>query len=62
MADLKVMYSSKSDEWSTPQDFYDEVNQEFNFNLDVCATDENHKCDNYFTIKDNGLEKSWGGV
>lgn len=62
MADLSVMYSSKSDEWATPQSFFDEVNKEFDFNLDVCATDENHKCENYYTIQDNGLEKNWGGT
>ena len=62
MADLSVMYSSKSDEWATPQSFFDEINNEFQFDLDVCATDENHKCDRYFTVKDNGLEKNWGGV
>lgn len=61
MADLSVMYSSKSDEWATPQSFFDEINKEFDFNLDVCATDENHKCENYYTIQDNGLEKNWGG-
>ena len=60
MNDLKVMFSSKSDEWATPQAFFDKVNEEFEFDLDVCATDENHKCDKYFTMQDNGLEKSWG--
>lgn len=31
------MYSSKTDLWSTPQDFYDELNREFGFVLDACA-------------------------
>ena len=31
------MYSSKTDLWSTPQDFYDELNREFKFVLDACA-------------------------
>lgn len=31
------MYSSKSDLWSTPQDFYDDLNREFGFKLDACA-------------------------
>ena len=56
------MYSSNSDEWSTPQMFFDEVNKEFGFDLDVCATAENHKCDKYYTLKENGLEKNWGGT
>lgn len=61
MANLDVMYSSKSDEWATPQAFFDEINKEFNFNLDPCSTDENHKCEKYFTKAENGLEKNWGG-
>ena len=56
------MFSSKSDEWATPQTFFDEINKEFNFNLDVCATEENHKCDKYYTMHDDGLSKKWGGT
>ena len=58
----EVMFSSQSDDWATPQDFYDELNSEFDFNLDPCADDLNHKCEKYYTIEDNGLQKSWGGV
>lgn len=54
-------FSSETDLWSTPQDFYDKLNAEFNFNLDPCATVDNHKCDKYFTIEDDGLSKSWDG-
>lgn len=61
MANLEVMYSSKTDEWSTPQSFFDSINAEFDFNLDVCATEENHKCDRYYTKEDDGLSQNWGG-
>jgi len=57
----EVMFSSKSDEWSTPQDIYNQLDNEFHFNLDPCSTEENHKCDTFFTQKDNGLSKNWGG-
>ncbi|MDD4378320.1 MAG: DNA N-6-adenine-methyltransferase [Eubacteriales bacterium] len=56
-----VMFSSKTDLWATPQDFYDNLNKEFNFTLDPCATHENAKCDKYFTTKENGLKQDWGG-
>ena len=56
----KVMFSSDSAEWETPQPFFDKLDSEFHFTLDPCATDKNHKCLKYFTKKDNGLEKSWG--
>ena len=55
------MFSSETDEWYTPIDFYNELNKEFNFNLDPCATDYNHKCNKYFTKEDNGLLQNWGG-
>lgn len=54
------LYSSKSDEWATPQEVFDELDKEFHFNLDPCATSENHKCETFYTLQDNGLERSWG--
>ena len=57
-----ALFSSKSDEWSTPSEIYDRLNTEFDFNLDPCSTDENHKCAMYFTKEDNGLEMAWGGA
>ena len=56
-----VHFSSKTNEWYTPHDFYSELNKEFNFNLDPCATHENKKCETYYTKEENGLNKSWGG-
>lgn len=55
------MFSSATDEWFTPIEFYNVLNAEFNFNLDPCATDINHKCNKYFTKQDNGLLQDWGG-
>lgn len=62
MANIEVMYSSKTDQWATPQEFFDELNKEFAFNLDPCAGEENHKCEKYFTREQNGLLQDWGGV
>lgn len=58
----EVMFSSNTDEWATPQDFYEELNKEFNFDLDPCASDENHKCEEYYTKAENGLNMAWGGA
>jgi len=52
-------FSSQSNEWSTPQDFFNELNKEFNFNLDPCANTKNHKCDMWFNEEEDGLSKSW---
>lgn len=57
----KVMFSSNTDLWETPQDFFDHLNDEFCFDIDVCATDDNAKCDTYFTKEQDGLSQSWGG-
>ena len=58
----ELMFSSKTDEWSTPQDIFEQLDNEFNFDLDPCATTENHKCENFFTQEDDGLSKNWGGA
>lgn len=57
----ELMFSSKTDNWSTPQEFFDELNKEFDFTLDPCADDYNHKCEKYFTEEQDGLSKIWGG-
>lgn len=54
-----VIFSSKTDLWETPQDFFDELDQEFHFELDVCATNDNYKCDCYFTPEQDGLSQDW---
>lgn len=57
----KTLFSSKTDKWATPQTFFDELNREFDFNLDPCADETNHKCEKYFTEEENGLLQDWGG-
>lgn len=53
------MFSSKSDQWATPKEFYDLLNQEFQFTLDPCADYANHKCDKFFTKEIDGLKQDW---
>lgn len=56
-----AMFSSTTNEWETPQDFFDKLNEEFNFTLDPCATPENAKCKKYYTVKEDGLKQDWQG-
>jgi len=56
-----VMFSSKTDDWATPQEFFDGLNREFGFTLDPCADDRNHKCAKYYTRAQDGLSQDWGG-
>lgn len=62
MSNMNVHFSSATEMWSTPQEFFDKYNKIYKFNLDVCATPENTKCENYFTEIDNGLEQVWKGA
>lgn len=55
----EVMFSSKTNEWATPQALFDELNKEFKFTLDPCATKENAKCDKYYTVEEDGLIQDW---
>ena len=57
----KALLSTGKNDWETPLDFYEELNQEFGFTLDPCASKENHKCDKYYTKKENGLIQDWSG-
>jgi phage N-6-adenine-methyltransferase len=56
----KGMMSSNTDQWATPQTFFDEVNTEFDCTLDVCADYSNAKCGLYFTKEMDGLKQNWG--
>lgn len=59
MAYNDSLVSSKSNEWATPQSLFDSLNSEFNFTLDPCSTKENHKCERYFTLDEDGLKQDW---
>ena len=56
---MSVHFSSKKEDWETPQELFDLLNGEFNFTADVCATAENAKCNVYITPEMNGLEYGW---
>lgn len=60
---MRVHFSSATDLWSTPRDFFDRCAARFGpFDLDVCASDENAKCVRYFTAEQDGLSLPWNGV
>jgi phage N-6-adenine-methyltransferase len=61
-ARMAVHYSSATDEWATPQDFFDVVNREFSFDLDVCALPGSAKCERFFAPEDDGLAQEWRGT
>jgi len=56
------MISSDFEGYGTPQPFYDLLDKEFHFTLDVCATLETSKHDNFFSVEDDALAQDWTGV
>lgn len=52
-------HSSEKMDWETPDAFFQKLDEEFHFTLDVCAGDHNHKCARYLTAEVNGLTKKW---
>ena len=59
MKDLKTMMSSEDMDWETPQDFFDELNKEFNFQLDVCSDGKNYKVLPTYTKLNNAFDNNW---
>ena len=56
----KLHFSSNSDDWSTPQELFDQLSILYGpFDLDVCADKNNAKCKRFYTKQDNGLVQSW---
>lgn len=55
----KVLFSSKNTEWETPQELFDLLNSYFKFEVDVCASKDNAKCERFWSIDDDALSKDW---
>ena len=55
------VYSSERGDWATPQRLFDLLNEEFAFELDVCAQDWSAKCERYFTPAEDALVQEWTG-
>lgn len=54
-----AMFSSATEEWSTPQDLYDALNAEFGFMLDAAADHHNAKCKRYYHKRADSLAQDW---
>lgn len=52
-------WHSRGSDWGTPKELFDELDAEFHFTLDPCASDWNAKCKKYYTEKDDGLAQDW---
>ena len=59
MNGMSVHHSSEKMDWATPIDFFERLDSEFEFELDVCAGESNKKCCHYIGLPDNGLVIDW---
>jgi len=55
----EILFSSASEEWETPQDLFNKLNNEFNFTVDVASSELNYKCKKHYTQKEDGLAQNW---
>ena len=53
------LFSSDKHDWETPDWLFDQLNKEFHFDLDVCASNKNAKCSLYFSEEQDALNISW---
>ena len=57
-----ALFSSTTDMWETPKDLFDKLDEEFEFQTDVCAIKQNAKCKRFYTPEQDGLKQIWTGV
>ena len=62
LLNTSVVFSSATDDWATPQAFFDQLYSEFHFTTDVCASKENAKCLHFYDVAQDGLKQEWSGV
>ncbi|SPE08074.1 DNA N-6-adenine-methyltransferase (Dam) [Lactiplantibacillus plantarum] len=58
----QALFTSNKEDWETPQDFFKKLDDEYHFEWDLAASDDNAKCDCYFTRDDNSLKQDWSGL
>ena len=59
---MNVHFSSATDDWATPEDFFQKLHREFRFETDVCASLTNAKCEHFYTKEADGLGQNWTGT
>ena len=63
MADFdKNSFASKKQDWQTPKELFEKPNKEFNFTIDLAASDDNALCSKFYSKDSNGLQQCWDGV
>jgi len=58
----ELHFKSEKQTWETPQDFFNKLDDLFGFTLDACASSDNAKVGNYYTVEQDALAQDWQGV
>jgi len=56
---LSFSCSKKMKFLRTPPKIWERLNNEYDFTIDLCASNENHLLDRYYTKENNALDKDW---
>ena len=51
--------ADEKDLWQTPKALFDAIDHEFDFDIDICASDKNSLCQMCFTEKRSALDRQW---
>lgn len=60
MAFFKTKFQSNRQDWTTPDDLFIPLDDEFAFTLDAAASATNARADKYFTKEDDAFKQNWG--
>ncbi len=54
-----ALYTSRAEDWETPQALFDALHHVFAFALDACAHAGNSKLERFFSPDEDGLSQDW---
>lgn len=55
----KNKFDSVKQDWATHWDFFNPLNEEFNFSIDVAADYQNKKVERFYCADNDGLKMNW---
>lgn len=53
------LFSSAKHDWGTPKPFFTRLNAEFDFEIDLAATEDNALCPAFFSPAQDSLSQTW---
>lgn len=62
MASFVNKFDSIKQDWNTPDNLFNKIDQDFHFEIDLAADKENSKCDKFFDKEIDGLKQKWDGI